>query len=105
MHEENASLVMLSRANDVGSDVERQKPTIDKYVHKKFKRIASANFEDNYDRPEQSDATGTHVQLHINESPLTINDISQRVSSDLPLADDIVSFSKSLRDSNQLNDI
>lgn len=97
MHEENASLVMLSRATDVGSDVERQKPTIDKYVHKKFKRIASANFEDNYDQAEQSNTAGTHVQLHINESPLTINDISQSISSDSPLTDDIVSFSKSMR--------
>lgn len=92
MIEENASLVMLSRATDVGSDVERQKPTHDKYVHKKFKRIASANFEDDYGQEKQSNSTNTNIQLHINESPLTIDDISQNVSSDLPLTDEIVSF-------------
>lgn len=94
MHEDNASLVMLSRATDVGSDVERQKPTQDKYVHKKFKRVASANFDDNYGQEKQSNSTSTHIQLHINESPSTIINISQSVSSGLPFADGIVSFSK-----------
>lgn len=94
MHDVNASLVMLSHATEAGSDADRQKLTVDKYVHKKFKRIASASFDDNFGQEKHPNSVGTDIQLHINEPPLTTNDISQSVSSDQPDSDDIVSLQK-----------
>lgn len=72
MNEEDVSLVMLSRDAHVSPGVEYPKTTHDKYVHKKFKRIASLDVEDNSNPEKQSNnlpnAASTHIQSHINET-------------------------------------
>lgn len=68
MYEENVSLVMLSRNTDVSPDVECQKIIYNEYRHKKFKRIASVDIEDDYNQEEQLQSTRTHIQSHINET-------------------------------------
>lgn len=66
MKEENISLVMLPQ----DPDIDCQKLT-HKYVHKKFKRIASADIDGNYNQEKQSNnplnTTSAHSQPHINE--------------------------------------
>lgn len=68
MNEENVSLVMLSRDTDVSPDiVECQKITHNEYRHKKFKRIASAEIEVDYNQEEQSHINETQPNILDNE--------------------------------------
>lgn len=90
MNEKNASVAVLSQATDTMSDIERQNSTDNeqahtksqlssfhhssgsKYLHKKFKRIASAEIDDN----------SPVAKVHINESQAnspgdTVNNVAR----------------------------
>lgn len=74
MNDENVSLVMSTRDINASPDVECQKITHNEYRHKKFKRIASADIDGDYNQEKQSISTSSHSHLHINETTSNTRD-------------------------------